>query len=96
MLLIDQTFGAYFVNGGMLFCIWFFTDLFNGISPLSLLMTLPLKVIKEMPATMLACWKMWPLANGINFAFVPLQYRLLFTNVVAIIWNVFMSMVVNK
>lgn len=45
--------------------------------------------------TMTVCWKVWPLANLINFAFVPANLRVLFMNLVGIGWNIFLSAAVN-
>jgi protein Mpv17 len=38
----------------------------------------------------------WPIANMINFGFVPPQGRLLFSNVVGTIWNTYLSHATNK
>lgn len=34
--------------------------------------------------TLIAGWKLWPLAHFINFAFIPNQHRILYTNVVSV------------
>ena len=36
-------------------------------------------------------WKVWPVVQCLNFSIVPLQYRLLFVNVVALGWNAYLS-----
>ena len=38
-------------------------------------------------------WRVWTVAQGINFAYVPLHYRVLFGNLVALWWNVVLSTV---
>ncbi|KAK5992721.1 Protein SYM1 [Cladobotryum mycophilum] len=38
-------------------------------------------------------WMVWPFVQCINFTFVPLQYRLLFANVISIGWNSYLSWV---
>jgi hypothetical protein len=43
-----------------------------------------------------ANWKLWPFANLVNFAFVPLQLRVLFGNVVSIGWSIYVSAAANK
>jgi protein Mpv17 len=43
-----------------------------------------------------ANWKVWPLVQCINFYLVPLQYRLVFVNVVALGWNAYLSMLNSK
>lgn len=45
--------------------------------------------------TLLVCWKLWPVANLINFAFVPANLRVLFMNFVGLGWNIFLSSAVN-
>ncbi|EGX89906.1 integral membrane protein, Mpv17/PMP22 family, putative [Cordyceps militaris CM01] len=41
-------------------------------------------------------WMVWPFVQTINFAFLPLQYRVLFANVVSIGWNSYLSWVNSK
>ncbi|KAI8898165.1 hypothetical protein BC833DRAFT_526192 [Globomyces pollinis-pini] len=38
----------------------------------------------------------WPFANMINFKFVPVPYRLAYTNLVGIGWNSYLSYAVNE
>lgn len=45
--------------------------------------------------TMVTCWKIWPLANLINFAFVPAPLRVLFMNFVGLGWNIYLAGAVN-
>jgi protein Mpv17 len=40
-----------------------------------------------------ANWMLWPFVQFINFTFLPLQYRLLFANVISIGWNSYLSWV---
>ena len=35
-------------------------------------------------------WKLWPLAALINYRFVPLKFRVLFVNLVALCWSTFL------
>ncbi|GFR48060.1 hypothetical protein Agub_g9895 [Astrephomene gubernaculifera] len=44
----------------------------------------------EFPAVQLDGWQLWPLATLINYRFVPLQFRVLFMNLVALLWTVFL------
>lgn len=46
-------------------------------------------------STMLGCWRVWPVANLINFAFVPANLRVLFMNVIGLGWNIYLSTAVN-
>lgn len=40
-----------------------------------------------------ANWMLWPFVQFVNFTFLPLQYRLLFANVISIGWNSYLSWV---
>eukprot|EP01031_Cornospumella_fuschlensis_P040954 gene40954-49958_t len=44
-------------------------------------------------AALFTNWKVWTVAQAVNFKFVPLQYRVLFGNVIALWWNIYLSMV---
>lgn len=37
-------------------------------------------------------WKVWTVAQGVNFRYVPLEYRVLFGNMVALWWNIVLSL----
>ena len=43
-----------------------------------------------------ANYKLWPLANAINFSLVPLKLRVLFANVVSVFWNMYLSAASNR
>jgi hypothetical protein len=45
--------------------------------------------------TLVINWYMWPLINFLNFLVIPLQFRVLFSNIAAIFWNMFLSSVAN-
>jgi Mpv17 / PMP22 family len=46
-------------------------------------------------ATMAANYKIWPLANLINFMFVPIQYQVLWANFVSLFFNAVLSYMHN-
>ncbi|KAL6764900.1 hypothetical protein V8C86DRAFT_2465382 [Haematococcus lacustris] len=48
------------------------------------------KVQVEYPKVQLNGWKVWPLAALINYAFVPIHLRVLFVNLVALCWAIFL------
>jgi len=54
------------------------------------------QVSADLWPTMLANWKIWPAANALSFAVVPLQYRVLFSNMVALVWNIYLSGAIRK
>ena len=45
---------------------------------------------------MRANWIVWPLPSLINLVVVPLEYRVLFTNVVAVVWKCVLSLATRK
>jgi hypothetical protein len=47
-------------------------------------------------ATLVANWYCWPFINFVNFHWIPVQYRVLFANVAAVFWNMFLSNIANK
>lgn len=47
----------------------------------------------NLPTTLLSSYKVWPIANVINFAFVPSAYRVVFTSAVSVVWISFLSLV---
>lgn len=52
--------------------------------------TLAAKIVRDYPLVQLNGWKVWPLAALINYRFVPLQFRVLFVNLVALGWSTFL------
>jgi len=54
------------------------------------------KLRTKWKGTVLAAWKFWPPANVINFAFVKLQYRVLYVNFLSFIWNGYLSYVNSR
>lgn len=51
---------------------------------------LRVKIGKDYPSVQLYGWRLWPLAALINYRFVPLQFRVLFINLVALCWTTFL------
>ncbi|KAK2169247.1 hypothetical protein NP493_1199g02002 [Ridgeia piscesae] len=49
------------------------------------------KVIQDYRAVLLTNYKIWPAAQLINFYFVPFQHRILYTNCIALYWNVYLA-----
>mmetsp|Transcript_47508 Transcript_47508/g.70722 ORF Transcript_47508/g.70722 Transcript_47508/m.70722 type:complete len:219 (-) Transcript_47508:149-805(-) len=51
---------------------------------------------KEVPAMLVANWALWVPAQVVNFRFVPSKYQVLFSNVVALVWNGYLSYTSQK
>lgn len=49
-------------------------------------------VKKAYPGALALNWKVWTVAQYVNFQFVPLDYRVLFGNAVAFWWNCYLSL----
>jgi len=47
-------------------------------------------------ATVLVNWKIWTVPQIINFNFVPVEFRVLFGNLVALIWNYYLARTKRK
>lgn len=45
--------------------------------------------------TLTANWTVWPAVQTVNFAFVPVQLRLLVVNLISIVWNCYLLMQLN-
>jgi hypothetical protein len=52
-----------------------------------------LKLQRAWAKSVLAAWKFWPAVNVVNFSIVPLPYRVLYVNVMALLWMGYLSFV---
>lgn len=52
-------------------------------------------VSEKLWPTTLTSWKLWPAAQALNFTLVPVQYRVIFINLVAVAWTCMLSSTVN-
>ena len=43
-----------------------------------------------------ASYKIWPLASIVNFAFIPVEKRIVFLSAVGLVWGVFLSLTAAK
>eukprot|EP00644_Phytophthora_capsici_P007224 jgi/Phyca11/112726/e_gw1.22.444.1 len=50
----------------------------------------------RMPLTLQANYMIWPLANIVNYSYVPLQYRILFINCVNLVWTTVLSTISSR
>ena len=54
------------------------------------------KLDAEFQTTIINSLKVWPLANGINFALMPSHMRPVFMNFISVCWNCYMSIVQHR
>lgn len=52
---------------------------------------IPGQLVEVVPALLMANWSLWIPAMSVNFAYVPLRFQVLFGNVVALLWNTYLS-----
>jgi Mpv17 / PMP22 family len=90
-LAVDQTAGSVLINAGFYIFYILLTSAIDGPPPLGIGSAVQTKLTTEMWPMLKNNWKLWPAANFINFAFVPPHLRLLFSNVVAVGWNSWLS-----
>jgi protein Mpv17 len=57
---------------------------------------LKFKIFRNLGPTISAQLKIWPAAQIINFRFVPAELQVLFSNIVAFVWNVYFSYINNN
>eukprot|EP00598_Pedospumella_elongata_P010764 CAMPEP_0184990462 /NCGR_PEP_ID=MMETSP1098-20130426/32563_1 /TAXON_ID=89044 /ORGANISM="Spumella elongata, Strain CCAP 955/1" /LENGTH=236 /DNA_ID=CAMNT_0027515661 /DNA_START=122 /DNA_END=832 /DNA_ORIENTATION=+ len=98
MLVVDQTVGAALVTGGFFYA-FELAERLIAPSPLPYVRTIfeagTVALRNNLIPTIMASWYCWPLVNFINFRYVPPQYRLLFTNIASIFWNMYLTGVAN-
>ena len=54
------------------------------------------EMLQECYVQALTNYKIWLLAQILNFTLVPIQHRVGFVQIVAIFWNAYLSWMVNK
>ncbi|KAL3668406.1 hypothetical protein V7S43_006494 [Phytophthora oleae] len=52
--------------------------------------------VDRLPQTLKANYMIWPLANIVNYGYVPLQYRILFINCVNLVWTTVLSTISSR
>ncbi|KAE8896680.1 hypothetical protein PF005_g23587 [Phytophthora fragariae] len=50
----------------------------------------------RLPQTLKANYTIWPIANIVNYGYVPLQYRILFINCVNLVWTTVLSTISSQ
>jgi protein Mpv17 len=86
-VLVDQVAWSP-VSTLLLFC---FTGVTAGLAPRDICRA----VSRSGVGVLLSAWFIWPLAHALNFAVVPARHRLLYVNVVQIMFNTILSFLVN-
>ena len=49
------------------------------------------RVRRGVPVSFANSWKVWPAATAFSFTYIPLEYRSLFSGVIAVGWQTYMS-----
>eukprot|EP01038_Epipyxis_sp_PR26KG_P006720 gene6720-9213_t len=98
MMFLDQTIGAVGVTVGFFYAFELIDRLFPPYTRgFGGILAAGLEANKRnLWVTLVANWYCWPVINFVNFLWVPLQYRVLFSNVAAVFWNMFLSNVANN
>jgi hypothetical protein len=97
-LLVDQSIGAVMVNMGFFFSFELSDRLYPPYQAgRNSFIAAGINSCKNnLWGALLANWTCWPIINYVNLMFVPLKYRVLFSNFAAVFWNMFLSSVVNR
>ena len=53
--------------------------------------TIPSRMMEATPTILVANWILWIPAQIFNFRMVPVKYQVLYSNVVALFWNIYLS-----
>ncbi|XP_052857438.1 mpv17-like protein [Drosophila gunungcola] len=54
------------------------------------------RIVDSYPTIMARNYMLWPAAQMINFSFVPLGYQVIYAQCIALIWNCYLSMMLNN
>jgi protein Mpv17 len=67
--------------------LYIFIGIIGGSTPKLILN----KIKNDLFYTILGSWMIWPLAHKINFTWIPTKMRLMYINLVQLIYNIFLS-----
>ena len=87
LVIFDQTFNSTV----FILCFFSYLDFFNGLGIKESLN----KTKGLFLPTLVDNWKLWPLAQVINFTIIPPPYRVFFANIVGLFWNFWLSYIQN-
>lgn len=85
MMFADQLIAAPFLNAAMIA----YLPLVNGNS----FEEIKLRFLLDFPTVMKANYCVWPFIQLTNFYFMPVQHRVLYSNICSIIWSTFVAFV---
>lgn len=54
------------------------------------------KLSTRLVSTVKGAWKFWPIVNIVNFGLVPLQFRVLYSNILSLFWTGYLTYVNSK
>ena len=54
------------------------------------------RIKRDMYPTLMDSYKVWPLAQMINFYLLPLKFQIIFINVIALFWNIYIGWKAEK
>ncbi|XP_039496506.1 mpv17-like protein [Drosophila santomea] len=54
------------------------------------------RILDSYPSILVRNYMLWPAAQMINFRFVPLPYQVLYAQFIALVWNCYLSLVLNS
>jgi hypothetical protein len=76
------------VGDPIFYVLWY---LYDGLVREQSVANVPRVVKKELWSMMLANWSVWPFVQWVTFTFVPPHLRVLFGNLVGLVWNIYFS-----
>ena len=97
-LVLDQSFAAPVVLASIFMVVGFFDQALR-LRPFSVRACAAVgreRLRADYVPTLLVNWRLWPLANTLNFWLVPPPLRVLYSNCVSVIWEIYLSTQVNK
>ncbi|KAJ4722763.1 peroxisomal membrane protein PMP22-like [Melia azedarach] len=50
------------------------------------------KVRKDYPSVQLTAWRFWPIVGWVNYHYIPLQFRVLFSSLIVSCWSIFLKL----
>lgn len=90
-LAIDQTLGSALVNGGFLLAHSTAWGVLGGKGLLPSAASARKEVLSDIVSVVRTSWLLWVPMNFLNFMWIPPRLRVGFTNLVALLWNVWLS-----